>query len=278
MKIPKPLPLNPTPPPDFIPHPMKDLFKRPLLQACGLLLFLLPPAGASAQFKFREPPNRQDPAPLEAREGLLLWEAFRESRFAGSFTIKGELVSRPNAAPSFRAPFLLQGQWARACRETVITLGSDPGSVVQKRLEQCGSSFVLIEGCDRTNLEAGDLRQPLFPDVPVTFQDLVMPYLDWPEVAYLGPDRFLGRPVHRFRLASPVVDSFPASVVVTLDEDYAALLEAELFDLSGFSATRVRVGGFKEFEDGWLFSTLTWEDRRARSSIRLEVYSFFNTP
>jgi len=258
---------------------MRLLFRRPLLLACGLfLLGTLPQTMLLGQFKFRDPPNRQDPAGLDARQGSLLWTAFREARSAGAFSITGVIVYRPNGAPSFRVPVVFSGDWSGPCSQSFITIGESPGMVVEKRIEKRGQGLILLEGEESRALEEEQLREPLFPGLPVTIHDLLMPYLDWPQVEYLGPDRFLGRPAHRFRLSSPRQEGFPSHAVVTLDEDYAALLEAELFDVSGFSATRIRVGGFRQFEDGWMFSSLVWEDRRERSSLRLDVYSFSSTP
>jgi len=72
--------------------------------------------------------------------------------------------------------------------------------------------------------------------------------------------------------------AMPEKVVVTIDEDYAALLQADLSDATGFRSRRMRIGGFRKFGDNWMASELVWENRRERSSIKLEVYSFINTP
>jgi len=258
---------------------MHTFFKRPLLHACGLFLVVFSAASQlEAQFKFREPPNRQDPASLDAMDGLLLWEAFRQNRYAGSFSLEGELVSRPAGAPSSGIDLHIEAEWYPPCNETVITFREPSPDPLRLTFEQCGSEYFLVEECNRKQLADDGLSEALHPKVPITLQDILMPYLEWEDVDYLGPDRFLGRPAHRYRLTAPAEDVFPASVIVTIDEDYAALLKAELFDVSGFSATRVRVGGFKQFAGEWMFSSLVWEDRRERSSIRLKVYSFSSTP
>mgnify|MGYP006296417015 FL=1 len=64
----------------------------------------------------------------------------------------------------------------------------------------------------------------------------------------------------------------------SLDEDYAAILRIDVFTTPESRTARVRVGGFREFSSGWMFSSLVWENRRTRESIRLEVDGFSLQP
>jgi len=131
---------------------------------------------------------------------------------------------------------------------------------------------------NESQAQSVDWSASLLDGVAFTWLDLLMPYLQWEDVNYLGPDRYLGRPAHRYELLNPDGGSFPARVVVTLDEDYAAMLKVDLYDSNHRLQKRMRIGGFKKFEDNWMASELNWEDRPARSSVKLNVYSFMNTP
>ena len=101
-----------------------------------------------------------------------------------------------------------------------------------------------------------------------------MPYLGWKDVSYVGPARYLGRPAHRFALVNENPDGSLLKVIVTLDEDYAALLKADLYGTDDKLLKRIRIGGFKQFESEWMFSELFWEDRVTRESVILKVSAF----
>jgi hypothetical protein len=262
---------------------LMPLFDRPsrlfrggfLLLVCALTAL---PLSSIAQFKFREPPNRQQPSALDDAAGQELWQWFLAGRAIGQFRIEGALTYRPAGAASVSRDLVLEGDWTRAAERTRITLG-DADNARTWRVERTQAEAPCITAPDGTTTTLGgdDWNRAFSDDLPFSWTDLLMPYLRWNEVAYEGPDRHLGRPAHRFRLYRPDGDNFPAAVVVTLDHDFAALLKVDLLDHSGFTARRVRVGGFKKFGDDWMFSELHWEDRAARSSVTLRVYSFFIT-
>jgi len=255
-------------------------FARTLPLAAVLLLVL--PAALHAQFKFREPPGRRPPAALHPDDGQLIWERFQLGRAIGAFTLEGVLVYRPAREPSRELAFRMEGDWLPARERTRLLLERANGAASTAAVEVSGGAvFPLDAAADagaRAPLDAAALEQPLFGDLPFSWADLLMPYLHWPAPRYLGPDRYLGRPAHRFELLNPVPENFPARVVVTLDASYAALLRADLHAPDGRLARRIRVGGFRQFGDDWMFSELNWQNRSERESMRLAVYSFVTTP
>jgi hypothetical protein len=263
---------------------MRLSFKRPHLHRGGLFCaFFLLVAGLSlpAQFKFREPPNRQDPDALSTEAGQRVWEWFQWNRDIGTFVLEGSLTYRPSGAASREFDFELEGNWQGPCHATAVTLSGTGHPRIRRDVEVCDGKAFLFQpgenGSGRVALDAASMGQPVFEPLPFTWNDLLMPYLEWGTPDYIGPVRFLGRPAHKFALRNPDPDAFPSRVVVTIDEDYAALLEAELFNDGGFVAKRMRVDGFRKYGDDWMFSGLTWENRAERSSVRLKVYSFKST-
>jgi hypothetical protein len=263
---------------------MRLSFTRPHLHRGGLFCILIlfgVCLHLPAQFKFREPPNRQQPDALSTEAGERVWEWFLWNREIGRFTLEGSLTYRPSGADSVEFDFQLQGDWQGACHETAVTLSGDGTQSATKAVDVCGGQAFLVDSGEnessRVLLDAAAMSRPVFEALPFTWNDLLMPYLGWGPPDYLGPVRFLGRPAHKFALLNPDRDAFPERVVVTIDEDYAALLEAELFDGDGFAGKRMRVDGFKKFGEDWMFSGLTWENRAERSSVRLKVYSFKST-
>ncbi|NDV62525.1 hypothetical protein G0Q06_08690 [Puniceicoccales bacterium CK1056] len=238
-----------------------------------VLVLVLSPA-LKGQFKFREPPNRQLPDSLNESVGQDFWEWFLYNRAAGVFEIGGILTHRPAGASSVTYNFLMQGDWQTDLQDTSITLTDESGETTSRHVIKEGLQTRMINSDKEIFLDEGNWREPVIHGFPITWMDLLMPYYDWEDVVYLGPDRYLGRPAHRYSLANPDPEALPAKVIVTLDADYAAVLKAELLDGKDSIIKRMRVGGIKKFEDNWMFSELNWENRRQRSSIRLKVYSY----
>jgi hypothetical protein len=240
------------------------------------------PVALHGQFKFREPPNRQDPSALSEREGTFIWKQFLLNRAVGTFIMNGTLVYRPERAPSQSFELTFNGDWQLDGERSTISILSQDGHTDSKTvLLRKGEAYRFPDkdsSCDPVPLEAGDLDLPLFGSLPFSWADFLMPYLNWANVSYIGPDRFLGRPAHRFALLNSDAASFPSKVVVTLDEDYAALLKADLFNTEGTLVKRLRVGGFKQFNEDWMFSELSWSNRLTRESVQFKVSSFTMDP
>lgn len=237
-----------------------------------------------AQFKFREPPNRQDPSALGEREGDRVWEQFLRNRHIGSFQLDGVLIYRPGRAGSRIFDLQLKGTWQNGSELTRVSLKDEDGRTEVKSilLENGRASFVNgdagEDGQGTVPASSEDLNSRIFDALPFTWSDLLMSYLNWGNAGYEGPDRYLGRPAHRFSLLNPDPDSFPSRVVVTLDEDYAALLKADFHDADNALVKRLRVAGFKQFGNDWMFSELTWSNRRERESVTLQVRDFSLVP
>lgn len=258
-------------------RPQPSRFLRGGFFVLGFLL--LPVLIVEGQFKYREAPGREDPERLDPAVSTRVWDWFLENRALGAFTLEGELIHRPAAGPSLTRKFRLEGEWSGGRETTRLSLfDSEDGTTVREIVRE-GDTWYRQNSTtgELTRLRPDQWNRPVFEELPVTWMDLLMPYLNWTPADYLGPGRFLGRPVHEFGLRNPDPASFPARVVITLDEDYAALLKAALYDDNGFRARQMRVTGFRQFDGQWMAGGFVWEDRRARSSIRLNVYLFFLT-
>lgn len=253
-------------------------FSKPFLSfRSGFFCFVLLLAFSQSvygQFKFREPPNRQEPDSLGESVGQDFWNWFLYNRAAGTFQIEGALTYRPPGKPSVRYQIAMTGDWQVDRQETFIVLLDDNGKSLVRHVILDGDHARVMNPAGEIILDEDMWDKPVIDEFPITWLDLLMPYLEWEAVTYLGPDRYLGRPAHRFSLANPEPDGLPAKVRVMLDADYAAVLKTELLDRHGDTVKRMRVGGIKKFDDNWMFSELIWENRLERSSIRLKVSSY----
>lgn len=246
----------------------------------GSLFFVLLFASLElqGQFKFREAPNRQTPSPLQWSDGQALWEQFLQTRQLAQFVLEGQLVFRPPDRASEQYRFSLEADWNEDFEDSQLTLIAPTGeaSLRNVRMERSVSEIYYrdSEGEDWTSVEGDWLERTVCSGLPLTWQDLLMPFLNWDSVEYIGPLRFLGRPAHRFQLNNPDADKEPAFVRVVLDEDFASLLEVDTFSTDENRLKHIRVAGFKQFGEAWMFSSLVWENQSDRSSVRLSVDNY----
>ncbi len=207
---------------------------------------------------------------------------FISARYLGKFSMDGTLKYRPARKASTSYDFQLKGNWNSREQLSELKLSRFNASSFEKTVTiRDGEVFVLVKNGELTDellLEDDALNVPLVDNLPFTWTDLLMPYLKWKNVTYLGPDRYLGRPAHRFALTNEDKDEISSKVIVTLDEDYAVLLKSDVLDKDDKVLKRIRVGGFKQFNDEWMFSELYWEQRQTRESVRLKVSDFILIP
>lgn len=210
-----------------------------------------------------------------------MWSVFLHNRPVGLFVIEGSLVLRPAQAASTAFSFALTGEWYPGNECTRVILGAPGKEPLEREVAFRKGRWILPDqGADDASGPypgVGEMNERIHGDLPFTWMDLLMPYLQWPDIRYAGPGRHLGRPAQTYELRNPDPDAFPFRVVVSLDEDFAAILASDFYDADGFLSRRMRVAGFKRFDGQWMFSQISWEDRKARSSVRLEVYSFSTT-
>lgn len=242
------------------------------------LIILSSSSSLLAQFKFRKPPNRQTPSALDERSGEVVWQQFLWNRAIGKFALSGSLVYRPARDKSKAYSIRLDANWLSDTEETTIQIADSIDDVMQQKVvvDQDRRLFLQQEGCCEPNVELSRDQQqnPISENLPITWFDLLMPYLYWGQPEYLGPERYIGRPAHRYALYNLDSNAGIEKVVVTLDEDYAAILKSDSYDSDDKLVKRMRVAGFKQFGSDWMFSELYWEDRRTRDSLRLSVQSF----
>jgi len=247
-----------------------------------LLVVLLQPIPSVAQFKFREIPGRRDPGSLNDYDERRLWSDFLYARHLGRFSLAGTLKYRPAKMASTSYDFHLTGDWGSALQVSELTLTGSGGVAYHKNIALRDGRAFIIEETDQGTREclvgSDQLSSALVEGLPFTWNDILMPYLKWQNVTYIGPVRYLGRPAHQYLLTSEDSLSDEAKVVVTLDEDFAVMLKSDVMDKDDNVIKRIRISGFKQFDDVWMFSELVWEHRVSRESVVLTVGDFSLIP
>jgi negative regulator of sigma E activity len=84
----------------------------------------------------------------------------------------------------------------------------------------------------------------------ISYYDLGMSFLYWPNPKYVGEDRLRGQDCHVVEVKS---DTEPyRRVKFWVQEEYFALLQAEAFDADGNAVKRISITSFKRIGDVWV--------------------------
>lgn len=222
------------------------------------------------------------PDSLNVYDENRLWSDFINARYLGKFSLVGSLKYRPAREASRLYDFQMDGDWNPGEQVSELKLSRYNGETITRKVAIREASVVLIgQAQDKTEesvIDPHELAKPLVDGLPFTWNDMLMPYLKWSSVTYLGPVRFMGRPAHRYVLINDDPLAEESRVIVTLDEDFAVLLKSDVLDKDDNVLKRIRVSGFKQFNDEWMFSELVWEHRSSRESVLLKVSDFSLDP
>lgn len=94
----------------------------------------------------------------------------------------------------------------------------------------------------------------------ISYEDVALRFLYWPNARLEGEDRVLTRKTWRIRVSPGVSDkSQYSSVVVWVDQGSAALLRAEGFDRSGALARRFEVKSSQVIDGQWMLKQMRIE-------------------
>lgn len=84
----------------------------------------------------------------------------------------------------------------------------------------------------------------------ISYYDLGLPFLSWPNLKYLGEDRMRGQDCHLLEVKS---DTAPyRRVKLWIHNEYFALLKAEAFDADENPVKRITVTSFKRIGNVWI--------------------------
>jgi hypothetical protein len=139
-----------------------------------------------------------------------------------------------------------------------------------------GENSEAYVACNTDDAEKVDLEkttEELIPGMGLTLFDIQMPYLHWKESVYEGPIRFMGRPAHRFILYPQQDKEYGSigAVRVYIDEDYRAVLKAEVLDHSGDKLRSFEVGSLKKINGIWIVKELNFVDETTKSKARVMI-------
>jgi hypothetical protein len=93
----------------------------------------------------------------------------------------------------------------------------------------------------------------------ITYEDLALKFLYWPNARVLGADFIRTRNCWKLQLQAPARDSQYASVVLWIDKDNGALMRMEGYDATGKLVKRFEVVSAQKIEDRWYLKQMRVE-------------------
>lgn len=250
--------------------------------AAALALAVLSPAPLGAQASRPGAPGGRGPAParpVNEEQGRQIIERFRAQRLSGDFFFHFELVQIPRRGQEIRFEGSMWGTWTPEGPLTRVAVWG------RGRQAQTLRQFIILSG--RTprawltmadgqvrELDQAQMIEPLLPQLLYTPFDLAMPFVYW-DATYIGPDRVRGRRAQVFLMQAPEsVRSVRPDwdlVQVALDDEFDALLRAQIVDAGRAVQRSFSIRSFKEVNGQYIIKGVDLVDEASRDRTRFEV-------
>ena len=157
---------------------------------------------------------------------------------------------------------------------------SDPDEVLQLRLEENGSKLDLLNGDATDSFPAEKLNEKI-RDTGVTYEDLALKFLYWPEGRVLGDETVHARSCWKLQLSAPPAtpklrDSQYANVFIWVDKKSGALMRLEGYDSGGKLMKRFEVVSTQKIDNRWFLKQMRVDEmqpgtNKVQSRTYLEI-------
>ena len=152
---------------------------------------------------------------------------------------------------------------------------SDPDEVLQLRLGENGSRLDLVSG-DATDTFPAEKLNEKIRDTGVTYEDLALKFLYWPDGRVLGDETVHTRSCWKLQLAAPSRDSQYANVFIWIDKKSGALMRLEGYDAGGKLLKRFEVVSTQKIDNRWFLKQMRVDEmqpgtNKVQSRTYLEI-------
>lgn len=249
---------------------------------CVLFALLLQVLSLGAQGARPGSPGGRTPQParpVNEAQGQEIIETFRAQRLAGDFLFDFELVQMPRRGSEIRFEGRMWGTWTPEGPLTRVAAW-EPGKkweTLRQFIIQSGSTpraWLALPDGGVAELDEVQMAEPLLEQLLYTPFDLAMPFVYW-DATYLGPERVRGRRAQLFLMSAPegVRRSLPHwdRVQVALDDDFHALLRAQIMDAEDQPQRSFSIRSFKEVDGQYIVKGVDLVDEVSRDRTRFEV-------
>ena len=135
---------------------------------------------------------------------------------------------------------------------------TDPNETLQLRLGANSSRLDDITRSGSTRISGGRLDDPV-RGTAITYEDLALKFLYWPNARVIGADNIRTRNCWRIQLQASANDSQYGSILLWVDKDSGTLMRMETFDRSGKLAKRFDVVSAQKIEGRWFLKQMRVE-------------------
>lgn len=135
---------------------------------------------------------------------------------------------------------------------------SNPDETLQLKL---GANDARLEEISRQGTEkiAGNRLDDRIRGTAITFEDLALKFLYWPNARIVGADFIRTRNCWKMQLVAPAKGSQYGSVILWVDKDSGALMRMEGYDPAGKLIRRFEVVSAQKIEDRWYLKQMRVE-------------------
>jgi hypothetical protein len=135
---------------------------------------------------------------------------------------------------------------------------ANPPEVLQLRLGEDGSRLDLVTETSTKKFATSRLDEKI-GGTGVTYGDLALKFLYWPNGQVVGSDTVRTRNCWKLRLQAPSKDSPYSNVLLWVDQESGALLRMEGYDWKGQLAKKFEVVSAQKIEGRWFLKQMRIE-------------------
>ena len=133
---------------------------------------------------------------------------------------------------------------------------NNPDETLQLRI---GANDSRLDEIKRSGSEKiTQLNEPV-RGTAITYEDLALKFLYWPNARVVGADFIRTRNCWRMQLQAPASDSQYGSILLWVDKDSGALMRMEGYDSAGKMIKRFEVVSAQKIEDRWYLKQMRVE-------------------
>jgi len=154
-------------------------------------------------------------------------------------------------------------------------LFSNPAEELQLRLGENSSRLDVVTDTGTEKLAASKLDQKI-RGTGVTYEDLALKFLYWPNARVLGQENIRTRNCWKLQLRAPSHESQYSNVLLWIDKTSGALMRLEGYDWNGQLAKRFEVVSAQKIDNRWFLKQMRIEElqpgtNKVQSRTYLEI-------
>ena len=152
---------------------------------------------------------------------------------------------------------------------------SNPEEILQLRLEENGSRLDSVTDTGTQKLAASKIDEKI-RGTGVTYEDLSLKFLYWPDARVLGAENVRTRNCWKLQLHAPPRESQYANIFLWVDKNSGALMRMEGYDASGQIVKRFEVVSAQKIDNRWFLKQMRIEQlqpgtNKVQSRTYLEI-------